>query len=91
MSFKVEITDKYTKIDGKTDEILAGIAMYTRALRMNGIPQNLIIDAFKLGLEEDRSMNCKEIRIHNLYISNIPKNERKNFIEKEIFKIFDED
>lgn len=91
MSFKVEITDKYTKIDGKTDEILAGIAMYTRALRMNGIPQSLIIDTFKLGLEEDSSTNCKEIRIHKLDISNIPKNERKNFIEKEIFKIFDED
>lgn len=91
MSFKVEITEDYTKMDGKTDEILDGIAMYARALRMNGIPQSLIIDAFKLGLEEDKSTNCREIRIQKLDISNIPKKERKNFIEKEIFKIFDED
>ena len=39
MSFKAEITENYTKIEGKTDEILTGLAMYVRALRKSNIPE----------------------------------------------------
>lgn len=91
MSFKVEITEDYTKMDGKTDEILVGLALYARALRMNKIPEEIIVGAFKLGLKDDETTECNKIKVHRLNVRNMSKRDTKKFIEKEIFKIFDED
>lgn len=33
MSFRTEITENYIKIEGKTDEILAGLAVYISKLK----------------------------------------------------------
>lgn len=37
MSFRAEITEEYTKIEGKTDEILAGLVCYIKTLKKEGI------------------------------------------------------
>lgn len=96
MSFKAEITENYTKIEGKTDEVLAGLAMYVRALRKNNIPETLIKGTMDIALEDFRKENKVEtiidnenIKIQKLDLNGLSKEEAKELIDKEIFnKIF---
>lgn len=39
MSFRAEITEEYTKIEGKTDEILAGLVCYIKTLKKKEYPK----------------------------------------------------
>lgn len=96
MSFKAEITENYTKIEGKTDEVLAGLAMYVRALRKNNISEALIKGTMDIALEDFRKENKVEtiidnenIKIQKLDLNGLSKEEARELIDKEIFnKIF---
>ena len=89
-------TLNYTKIEGKTDEVLAGLAMYVRALRKNNIPETLIKGTMDIALEDYRKENKVEtiidnenIKIQKLDLNGLSKEEARELIDKEIFnKIF---
>ena len=97
MSFKAEITENYTKIEGKTDEILTGLAMYVRALRKSNIPEKLIKGTIDIALEDFKNENKKvetivdndNVKIQKFDLNGFSKEEAKELIDKEIFnKLF---
>lgn len=97
MSFKAEITEHYTKIEGKTDEILTGLAMYVRALRKNNISERLIKGTIDIALKDFKNENKKvetivdndTIKIQKFDLNGLSKEEAKEIIDKEIFnKLF---
>lgn len=97
MSFKAEITEHYAKIEGKTDEILTGLAMYVRALRKNNISERLIKGTIDIALKDFKNENKKvetivdndTIKIQKFDLNGLSKEEAKEIIDKEIFnKLF---
>lgn len=97
MSFKAEITEHYTKIEGKTDEILTGLAMYVRALGKNNISERLIKGTIDIALKDFKNENKKvetivdndTIKIQKFDLNGLSKEEAKEIIDKEIFnKLF---
>ena len=97
MSFKAEIPENYTKIEGKTDEILTGLAMYVRALRKSNIPEKLIKGTIDIALEDFKNENKKvetivdndNVKIQKFDLNGLSKEEAKELIDKEIFnKLF---
>ena len=96
MSFKAEITENHTKIERKINEVLAGLAMYVRALRKNNISETLIKGTMDIALEDFRKENKVEtiidnenIKIQKFDLNGLSKEEARELIDKEIFnKIF---
>ncbi len=95
MKFKAVITEEYTEITGKTDEILTGLVMYVRALRKQNISEKVIREVIDLALknrEEKRTetiLDNEKVKIQKFDLNNMSKEEAKDLIEKEIFKMFD--
>lgn len=96
--FKVVITEKYTEMEGCTDELLAGLAIYIKALKENGVSEFFIKSAVEIGLNEaerNRRVNTivdedKKIEMQKIDLNGMSKEEAKSFLEKEIFnKLFD--
>jgi len=56
---KVEITKKYTKMEGSTNDLLIGLSCYIDALRANGIPEFLVRGAIEFGLENNECVTRK--------------------------------
>lgn len=95
MSFKAEITEKYTSIEGRVPEILAGLAAYINVLKKEGIPKKLIQQVVDLALEDKKEkraetiLDTNNVKVKKFDLNNMSKEEAKKFIEKEISKMFD--
>lgn len=95
MSFKAEITEKYTRIEGRVPEILAGLAAYINVLKKEGIPKKLIQQVVDLALEDKKEkraetiLDTNKVKVKKFDLNNMSKEEAKKFIEKEISKMFD--
>lgn len=95
MSFKAEITENYIKIEGKTDEILAGLAVYISKLKDEGISKEIIQEVVDLALKDKKEkraetiLDTDKVKIQKFDLNNMSKEEAKKFIEKEISKMFD--
>lgn len=95
MKFRAVITEEYTEITGKTNEILAGLVMYVRALRKQNISEKVIREVIDLALknrEEKRAetiLDNEKVKIQKFDLNSMSKEEAKDLIEKEIFKMFD--
>ena len=94
MSFRAEITEEYTKIEGKTDEILAGLVCYIKTLKKEGISQKVLQQVVELGLEDEEKKRAEtildtEVKIQKIDLNNMSKEEAKDLITKEILKMFD--
>ena len=61
MSFRAEITENYIKIEGKTDEILAGLAVYISKLKDNGISKEIIQEVVDLALKDKKEKRAETI------------------------------
>nr|DAF16474.1 MAG TPA: hypothetical protein [Caudoviricetes sp.] len=95
MSFRAEITEEYTKIEGKTDEILAGLVCYIKTLKKEGISQKVLQQVVELGLEDEEKkraetiLDTDKVKIQKIDLNNMSKEEAKDLITKEILKMFD--
>ena len=95
MKYKAVITEDSISIEGRPDEILAGLAMYVRALRENDISEKIIRQVLELGLEKKEEkrvetvLNNEKVKVQKFDLNNMSKEEAKDLIEKEIFKMFD--
>lgn len=54
--FRAIITKKKTEIQGTTSEVVTGLVCYIDALKSNGVPEFLIREAIKIGLENNESI-----------------------------------
>lgn len=96
MSFKAETTENYTIIEGKADEILAGLAMYVIALRRNNISEKVIKGTIDIALEDFKDENKVETivdndntKIQKFDLNGLSKEEARELINREIFnKLF---
>ena len=95
MSFRTEITENYIKIEGKTDEILAGLAVYISKLKDNGISKEIIQEVVDLALKDKKEkraetiLDTDKVKIQKIDLNNMSKEEAKDLITKEILKMFD--
>ena len=95
MSFRAEITENYIKIEGKTDEILAGLAVYISELKDNGISKEIIQEVVDLALKDKKEkraetiLDTDKVKIQKIDLNNMSKEEAKDLITKEILKMFD--
>lgn len=95
MSFRAEITEEYTKIEGKTDEILAGLVCYIKTLKKEGISPKVLQQVVELGLEDEEEkraetiLDTDKVKIQKIDLNNMSKEEAKDLITKEILKMFD--
>lgn len=95
MSFRAEITENYIKIEGKTDEILAGLAAYISKLKDNGISKEIIQEVVDLALKDKKEkraetiLDTDKVKIQKFDLNNMSKEEAKDLITKEILKMFD--
>lgn len=95
MSFRAEITEEYTKIEGKTDEILAGLVCYIKTLKKEGISKKVLQQVVELGLEDEEKkraetiLDTDKVKIQKIDLNNMSKEEAKDLITKEILKMFD--
>lgn len=95
MSFRAVITENYIKIEGKTDEILAGLAVYISKLKDEGISKEIIQEVVDLALKDKKEkraetiLDTNKIKVKKFDLNNMSKEEAKKFIEKEISKMFD--
>ena len=95
MSFKAEITENYIKLEGKMDEILAGLAIYISKLKDNGISKEIIQDVVDLALKDKKEkraetiLDTDKVKIQKIDLNNMSKEEAKDLITKEISKMFD--
>lgn len=95
MSFRTEITENYIKIEGKTDEILAGLAVYISKLKDNGISKEIIQEVVDLALKDKKEkraetiLDTDKVKIQKFDLNNMSKEEAKDLITKEILKMFD--
>lgn len=95
MSFRAEITENYIKIEGKTDEILAGLAVYISKLKDNGISKEIIQEVVDLALKDKKEkraetiLDTDKVKIQKFDLNNMSKEEAKDLITKEILKMFD--
>ena len=93
MKFKAVITEEYVELTGKTDEILA--VCYIKALKDDGISKKIIRQVIELGLEDKEEkrtetiLDNEKVKIQKFDLNNMSKEEAKDLIEKEIFKMFD--
>lgn len=92
MNFKAEITEKYTKIQGETDEVLAGLGMYVRALRKNNISErliketiNMVLDDFKKESKVETIVDNDKVKIRKFDLNGLSKEEVRELFDKEIF------
>lgn len=93
MNFKAEITEKYTKIQGETDEVLAGLGMYVRALRKNNISERLIKETINMVLDDFKKENKvvetivdnDKVKIQKFDLNGLSKEEVRELFDKEIF------
>ena len=94
MSFRTEITENYIKIEGKTDEILAGLAVYISKLKDNGISKEIIQEVVDLALKDKKEkraetiLDTDKVKIQKFDLNNMSKEEAKDLITKEILKMF---
>ncbi len=94
MSFRAEITENYIKIEGKTDEILAGLAVYISKLKDNGISKEIIQEVVDLALKDKKEkraetiLDTDKVKIQKIDLNNMSKEEAKDLITKEILKMF---
>lgn len=94
MSFRAEITENYIKIEGKTDEILAGLAVYISKLKDEGISKEIIQEVVDLALKDKKEkraetiLDTDKVKIQKFDLNNMSKEEAKNLITKEILKMF---
>lgn len=95
MSFRAEITENYIKIEEKTDEILAGLAVYISKLKDNGISKEIIQEVVDLALKDKKEkraetiLDTDKVKIQKIDLNNMSKEEAKDLITKEILKMFD--
>lgn len=95
MSFRTEITENYIKIEGKTDEILAGLAVYISKLKDEGIAKEIIQEVVDLALKDKKEkraetiLDTDKVKIQKIDLNNMSKEEAKDLITKEILKMFD--
>lgn len=95
MSFRTEITENYIKIEGKTDEILAGLAVYISKLKDEGISKEIIQEVVDLALKDKKEkraetiLDTDKVKIQKIDLNNMSKEEAKDLITKEILKMFD--
>lgn len=95
MSFRAVITENYIKIEGKTDEILAGLAVYISKLKDEGISKEIIQEVVDLALKDKKEkraetiLDTNKVKVKKFDLNNMSKEEAKKFIEKEISKMFD--
>ena len=95
MSFKAVITEGYTEIQGTTEEILAGLICYIKGLQKTRISNKTIKETVNLALndkdiEETVLDNDKvQIQLSKFNLNNMTKEESKELLAKEIFKLFD--
>ena len=95
MSFRAEITENYIKIEGKTDEILAGLAVYISKLKDEGISKEIIQKVVDLALKDKKEkraetiLDTDKVKIQKIDLNNMSKEEAKDLITKEILKMFD--
>lgn len=92
MNFKAEITEKYIKIQGETDEVLAGLGMYVRALRKNNISErliketiNMVLDDFKKESKVETIVDNDKVKIQKFDLNGLSKEEVRELFDKEIF------
>jgi hypothetical protein len=91
MSFRAEITENYIKIEGKTDEILAGLAVYISKLKDNGISKEIIQEVVDLALKDKKEkraetiLDTDKVKIQKIDLNNMSKEEAKDLITKEMF------
>lgn len=94
MSFRTEITENYIKIEGKTDEILAGLAVYISKLKDEGISKEIIQKVVDLALKDKKEkraetiLDTDKVKIQKFDLNNMSKEEAKDLITKEILKMF---
>lgn len=94
MSFRAEITENYIKIEGKTDEILTGLAVYISKLKDNGISKEIIQEVVDLALKDKKEkraetiLDTDKVKIQKFDLNNMSKEEAKDLITKEILKMF---
>ncbi len=94
MSFRTEITENYIKIEGKTDEILAGLAVYISKLKDEGISKEIIQEVVDLALKDKKEkraetiLDTDKVKIQKFDLNNMSKEEAKDLITKEILKMF---
>jgi len=94
MSFRAEITENYIKIEGKTDEILAGLAVYISKLKDNGISKEIIQEVVDLALKDKKEkraetiLDTDKVKIQKFDLNDMSKEEAKDLITKEILKMF---
>lgn len=95
MSFRAEITENYIKIEGKTDEILAGLVVYISKLKDEGISKEIIQEVVDLALKDKKEkraetiLDTDKVKIQKIDLNNMSKEEAKDLITKEILKMFD--
>lgn len=92
--FKAVITEKDIKINGTILDKLAGLAYYAETLKKSGIPKSLIYKAINIGLKDEEAKGKVEtildidvLKIKKYDLSNMTKEEAKNFIVEEILEI----
>lgn len=94
MSFRTEITENYIEIEGKTDEILAGLAVYISKLKDKGIPKEIIQEVVDLALKDKKEkqsetiLDTDKVKIQKFDLNNMSKEEAEDLITKEILKMF---
>nr|DAT55174.1 MAG TPA: hypothetical protein [Caudoviricetes sp.] len=94
MSFRTEITENYIKIEGKTNEILAGLAVYISKLKDEGIPKEIIQEVVDLALKDKKEkqsetiLDTDKVKIQKFDLNNMSKEEAEDLITKEILKMF---
>lgn len=94
MSFRAEITENYIKIEGKTDEILVGLAVYISKLKDEGISKEIIQEVVDLALKDKKEkraetiLDTDKVKIQKFDLNNMSKEEAKDLITKEILKMF---
>lgn len=84
--FKAVITEETTTMNGTIKERLAGFICYIDALLDMGISSKTIKEVVELALKDKDN---DDIKIQKYDLSNMSKEEAKDLIEKEIFKMFD--
>lgn len=95
MSFRTEITENYIEIEGKTDEILAGLVVYISKLKDEGISKEIIQEVVDLALKDKKEkraetiLDTDKVKIQKIDLNNMSKEEAKDLITKEILKMFD--
>lgn len=93
MSFKVKITEDYTKIKGITTEVLAGLAVYIRTLLDMNIKETVIKEIVDLALKDEKAekvIDNDKIKVQKIDLNGLSKEEARDLLDKEIFnKLFD--